>query len=408
MADGIVFGCPVRGFEIDRKEWVMAERVLSQIKDPYVRDQLRLRSAILGRPLIGPYSVNIHVINSCNYRCKFCWYFSPLVKGHPKGKMLDYKVLEGVLKDCAEMGVDEINLEGGETTVYPFWAEAFREVHELEMRLIAYTHLDYEADVQKLRALSLAQLLTVNFSAITEDSFRRVHGQHTSMTRVLKNMDRLLALRDRYGKPQIRLSFVVYNHNYKELAGFLDMAHERKVDQVVVRFFEATEEMRELIFTKEELTELRQIVETALQKNYCFTHDLKKLHNLIVNGQMFDNVVALDRSEMRNDRLLFYDSTGGEINCYVGWFYSHIDEKGRVIAPCDNVGVCVAGNVNERRFKDIWFDNAHLQDTLNEASKGIHTCSSKWQECRYCSYVPTNKYLHHRVMQAKGSSTHEP
>lgn len=385
----------------------MINTQLLKTLDLETRGALRIQSAILGRPLIGPQSVNIHVINSCNYRCKFCWYFSPLVKDHPKGKMLDYKVLEGVLEDCQEIGVDEINLEGGETTVYPYWADAFRKVHDLGMRLIAYTHLDYEADIKKLKALSYAELLTVNFSAITEESFKRVHGQHTSMKRVLKNMDRLLALRDRFGKPKIRLSFVVYNYNYNELAGFLDMAHERKVDQVVVRFFEATEEMRELVFTKEQLAALREIVETVLKKEFCFTHDLRKLHNLIADGRMFENVVSLERTEMRNDRLLFYDSTGGETNCYVGWFYSHIDEKGRVIAPCDNVGVCVAGNINERRFKDIWFDNEHLRSTLNEASKGIHTCSSKWQECRYCSYVPTNKYLHERVLRARGPKAND-
>jgi MoaA/NifB/PqqE/SkfB family radical SAM enzyme len=374
-----------------------------QTMDPAIRDSLRLRGAMLGRPLIGPKSVNIHVINSCSYRCQFCWYFSPFVKDHPKGKMLDYKILEQTLEDCKEIGVDEINLEGGETTVYPHWVEAFHKVHDLGMRLIAYTHLDYPADVKKLQALSYAQLLMVNFSAMTDESFKRVHGAHTSMKRVLKNMDRLLALRDKYGKPNIRLSFVVYNHNYKELAAFLDMAHRRKIDQVVVRFFEATEEMKNLVFTKDELAELRAIVETALEKKFCFTHDLQKLHNLIANGKMFENPVTLERTEMRNDRLLFYDSTGGEINCYVGWFYSHIDEKGRVIAPCDNVGVCVAGNINERRFKDIWFDNEHLRSTLNEASKGIHTCSSKWQECRYCSYVPTNRYLHGQFLKLKGA-----
>ncbi|MCC6758828.1 MAG: radical SAM protein [Candidatus Omnitrophica bacterium] len=381
----------------------MTNPVIAKITDPAVRDALRLRGAMLGRPLIGPKSVNIHVINSCSYRCQFCWYFSPFVKDHPKGKMLDYKVLEQTLEDCREIGVDEINLEGGETTVYPYWADAFRKVHDLGMRLIAYTHLDYPADVKKIQALSYAELLMVNFSAITEESFKRVHGAHTSMKRVLKNMDRLLAIRDKYGKPKIRLSFVVYNYNYKELAGFLDMAHERNIDQVVVRFFEATEEMKQLVFTKEELAELRTVVEAALEKRFCFTHDLKKLYNLIVNGQMFENPVTLERTEMRNDRLLFYDSTGGEINCYVGWFYSHIDEKGRVIAPCDNVGVCVAGNINERRFQDIWFDNEHLRSTLNEASKGIHTCSSKWQECRYCSYVPTNRYLHQEFLKLKGT-----
>ena len=377
----------------------MATSAMSRIADPGVRDALRVRSAVVGRPLIGPKSVNIHVINSCNYRCEFCWYFSPLVKDQPKRKLLDYKVLEGVLEDCQEIGVDEINLEGGEVTLYPFWVDAFRKVKELGMRLVAYSHLDYNAN--HLPGLCYADRLTVNFSAMTEDSFKRVHGKKASMTRVLKNMDRLLAMRDKCGKPKIMLSFVVYNHNYQELAAFLEMARQREVDQVVVRFFEATEEMRDLFFSKEALASLRQTVETALQTPYEFKHDLKKLHNLISNGKMFDDVVSLPRGPMRNDRLLFYDSTGGTTNCHVGWFYAHIDEKGRVVAPCDNVGVCVAGNVNERRFKDIWFDNDFLHDTLREASNGIHTCSSKWQECRYCSYVPVNKMLDEKVRRAR-------
>lgn len=378
----------------------MTSAAMSRITDPCIKDALRIRSALIGRPLIGPKSVNIHVINSCSYRCEFCWYFSPLVKDQPKRKILDYKVLEGVLEDCREIGVDEINLEGGEVTLYPYWVDAFCKVKELGMRLIAYSHLDYNAN--HLPGLCYTDRLTVNFSAITEESFKRVHGKKASQTRVLKNMDSLLAMRDKCGKPKITLSFVVYNHNYQELAGFLEMARQRKVDQIVVRFFEATEEMRDLFFSKDALASLRQIVETALQTPYEFKHDLKKLYNLISNGKMFDDVVSLPRGAMRNDRLLFYDSTGGSINCHVGWFYGHIDEKGRVVAPCDNVGVCVAGNVNERRFKDIWFNNVFLHDTLREASHGIHTCSSKWQECRYCSYVPVNTFLDEKVRRAAG------
>ncbi len=369
--------------------------------DPKIREKLRIQSAIQGKPLIGPKSVNIHVTSACSYKCEFCWYFSPLVKDQAKGKRLDYPVLESVLEDCRDIGVDEINLEGGETTVYPFWKEAFEKVHDLGMRLIAYTHLDYDTDPKSLRALCFAERLTVNFSAMREASFQQVHGKQASMTRVLKNIDRLLHLREKYGKPKIVLSFVVYNYNYQELPEFLDMANKRGVDHVIIRFFKATEETRSLFFSQEQLKELHQIVKDALQRSFSFTSDIKKLDDLLSRGQMFNNVVSLEHSSTHNDRLLFYDSTGGEIHCNMGWFYSHIDEKGRVVAPCDNVGVCVAGNVNERRYKDIWFDNDFLHATLKEASQGIHTCSSKWQECRYCSFVSVNQMLYEKITKAK-------
>ena len=373
----------------------MAGNVISRVTDPGIRDALRLRSAIVGKPFIGPKSVNIHIINSCNYKCEFCWYFSPFVKDQPKRKMLDYKVLEEVLEDCQEIGVDEINFEGGEVTLYPYWAKAFRKVKDLGMRLIAYTHLGYGAN--HLQGLCYADQLTVNFSAITEESFKRVHGASASMAKVLNNMDRLLSMRDKRGKPKIVLSFVVYDHNYQELAGFLDMAQQRGIDKVVVRFFKATQEMSTLVFSKEALVSLRRTVESALQKSYDFKNDLKGLHDVISKGQVLDNVDSLPHSPMHNDRLLFYDATGGAIKCNVGWFFANIDEKGRVVAPCDNVGVCVAGNVNERRFKDIWFDNDFLHATLKEASGGIHTCHSKWKECRFCSYVAVNKILEEKI-----------
>ena len=381
----------------------MAKGALSRITDPGIRDALRIRSSVVGRPLIGPKSVNIHITTSCNYRCEFCFYFSPLIKDRPKRKILDYKVLKGVLEDCQEMGVEEINFEGGEVVLYPYWEKAFRKVKELGMRLIAYSHLGCSAD--HLPGLCYADQLTVNFSAITEESFKRVHGKKASLTRVLENMDRLLSIRDKCGKPRIVLSFVVYNHNYQELAGFLDMAQQRGVDKVVVRFFKATQEIRDLVFSKDALVSLRHTVETALQTPYDFQHNLKELHHLISDGKLFDNVVSMPHSPMHNDRVLFYDATGGSINCHAGWFYANIDEKGRVVAPCDNVGVCVAGNVNERRFKDIWFNNDFLHDTLREAAQGIHTCSSKWKECRNCRYVSINKMLDEKVRRAETGGT---
>lgn len=365
---------------------------------PEARDILRAKSSLLGRPLIGPQSVNIHVIQACDRKCAFCWYFSPLISSPPKRVVLDYKVLEGVIEDCHEIGVDEINLEGGEVVLYPFAEQTFRKVKDLGMRLKVYSHLDF--DSKHLRYLCLADLLVVNLSAMTEASYRRVHGKVSgSLANLVKHLDRLLVSRRRYGKPEIVLTFIVYDHNYKEMPAFLALAQQRGVDEVYIRFFKPTQEMKTLMFSRDSLAELLDIVETAQAAGYTFRHNFESLRNIIVHGRQFENMVTLTPTATNNDRLLAYDATGGEkINCHVGWFRSYIDENGQVVAPCDGVGVCVAGNVNQRRFKDIWFDNDFLHETLNEASRGIHSCSSKWRECRHCSYVPFNKMLHKKVL----------
>ncbi len=365
--------------------------------DLNVRDTLRAKSALLGRPLIGPQSVNIHAIQACDRKCAFCWYFSPLVKNPPKRIMLDYQVLEGVIEDCHEIGVNEINLEGGEIVLYPHAEKAFRKVKELGMLLRAYSHLDF--DSKHLRYLCLADRLIVNLSAMNEASYRHVHGKTSgSLANLLKHLDRLLLARRKFGKPEIVLTFIVFQDNYKQLPAFLALAQERCVDAVYVRFFKATQEMAELVFTPQALKELQDMVDQALSAEYTFEHNLENLKNIIVHGHRVNEVVALTHTLAHNDRLLVYDVTKGEkVHCQVGWFYSYIDENGQVLAPCDGVGVCLAGNVNQRRFKDIWFDNDFLHATLREASQGIHACSSKWTECRHCSYVPVNKRLNEKI-----------
>lgn len=368
-----------------------------KLLEPKVRDALRARSSLLGRPLIGPQSINIHIIQACDRKCAFCWYFSPLVKNPPQRKMLDYKVLERTLEDCQNIGVDEINLEGGEVTLYPNAEQAFRKVKDLGMRLVAYSHLDFES--KRLKYLALADRLTVNLSAMTEDLYRRVHGKSSgTLSNLLRHLDLLLGLQRKYGKPKMVLTFVVYKDNYKQLRAFLDLAQERGVEKVIVRFFKATQEMRELMFTKDSLAELREIVRTALETPYTFENNLPTLWDIVANSAMFEKIVSIDHSSMHNDRLFFYDSTGGKKSpCHFGWFYSHIDEHGQVIAPCDSIGACISGNIYQRSFKDIWFDNDCMHETLREASAGIQTCHAKWKECRHCSNVRTNKFLDEKV-----------
>ena len=370
--------------------------------NPKSRDKLRVKSFLFGRPLIGPQSINIHIIQACDRKCAFCWYFSPLVKNPPQHEVLDYKVLERTLEDCQEIGVDEINLEGGEVVLHPQAEEIFRKVKDLGMRLRAYSHLDFES--KHLRYLALADFLTVNLSTVTEDLYRRVHGKSTgTLHNLLRHLDLLMNLRRKYGKPKITLSFVLYKDNYKQLKAFLDLAQERGIDQVVIRFFKATQEMQELMLSKDSLVELREIVQVALQIPYTFKHNLQSLWDIVANSGMFEKITAIDHASMHNDRLFFYDSTGGKKTpCHIGWFYSHIDEYGQVLAPCDSIGVCIAGNIYERSFKDIWFDNDYMHETLREASAGIQTCYAKWKECRHCSYVRTNQFLDDKVSRVRG------
>ena len=367
------------------------------------RDKLRAQSILLGKPLIGPQSINIVIVQACDRKCAFCWYFSPMVKNPPKRKILEYEVLERTLIDCQEMGVDEINLEGGEVVLYPHAEKTFHKVKELGMRLRAYSHLDFES--KHLKYLALADMLTVNLSAMTEDLYQQVHGKTTgTLHNLLRHLDLLMGLNRKYGKPKITLSFVLYKDNYKQLKAFLDLAQERGVEAIVIRFFKATQDMGALMLDEDMVLELREVVKVVKDYPYTFRHNLQGLWDTISDGMLLDKLVAIDHAPTHNDRLFFWDSTKGKkTRCHVGRYYAHIDEHGVVAGPCDNVGICIAGNIYERSFKDIWFNSQNLNETLVEASEGIKTCNPKWKECRYCSWLSVNKFLDDKVNYARSS-----
>lgn len=158
------------------------------------------------------------------------------------------------------------------------------------------------------------------------------------------------------------------------------------------------------MLSKGELEELKMVVRSSLTVPYTFKHNLQSFSDIVEKSGMFEDVVALEHGSTHNDRLFFYDTTGGSrTSCYMGWFYSYIDEQGQVLAPCDSVGSCVAGNIYERSFKDIWFNNQYLHDTLKEASAGIQTDMPRWKECRHCSYRAVNKFFYEKIKPMSSS-----
>lgn len=62
-----------------------------------------------------PESVNIHITQRCNYRCKFCF-----AKYHNLTKELDCNQFIKIIDDLANSGCKKINFAGGEPTLVPF------------------------------------------------------------------------------------------------------------------------------------------------------------------------------------------------------------------------------------------------------------------------------------------------
>jgi MoaA/NifB/PqqE/SkfB family radical SAM enzyme len=354
-------------------------------------ERLRLKGILSGKPLIGPRAVNIHLTNACDRKCCFCWYFSPMVSWYEKRIDMDLKVLRKVVRDCARMGVEEVNLEGGEVVLYPHVAEVFRMVHAQGMKLAAYTHLAYGPE--HLEYLRLADRLSVNLSATTEKSYLRIHGADRFKD-VIRNLRMLTAMRKKSGAPAIVLTFIINERNYKEIGAFLELAETLKVARVSFRLFEATSEMAPLVLSPRSAISLRRILAKAIAAKYRVVNNLLRIQEVVCREGFLKHRAVMERTERNNDRLFYYHASAQEkFRCYTGWFNALINEKGQVVAPCDNIGICIAGNVNRRSFKDIWFNSKKFQKVRRDALRGVDITRPRWRECRYCGHVALNKSI---------------
>ncbi len=363
------------------------------------KDLLRLKGVVQGKPLVGPRTVNVHVTNACDRTCSFCWYFSPLVSWHSRRIDIPYDVLVTFIHDCASMGVEEINLEGGEITCYPGIADVFKLVPRLGMRLSAYTHLGYGRE--HLKYLCHAHRLNVNLSAVTAGQYVSIHGGD-KFGEVLDNLRALGVIRKNRGKPNVTLTYVIHKLNYKNVGDFLDLAEDLGVNRVNFKLFEATVEMKELLFAPAAMASWRKILAKLAAVPRHVDNNLVQINAAVAREGFLRDLRSMRPTEWNNDRL-FYTSAvpAAKMPCYAGWFYAFVDEKCRVIAPCDNVGVCVAGNIAKHSFKDIWLHSKRLQKIRQDALDGIDITQDRWRECRYCGSTVFNQSVG-RVLRRAG------
>lgn len=356
-------------------------------------DLIRIKGIIKKQNLLGPRSINIHITNACGRRCLFCWYYSPFVTKKNKIEYLGFTKLKQLLYDCKEIHTQTIYLEGGEITLYPRIKEIFYLINSLGLKLNVYSHLAF--DKKHLEYLKLADLINVNLSAVNEDSYRIIHGKgHFGFNQVVKNLFLISKLKKTFQKTKIILTFIITELNYQEIEKFIRLAEELNVEELRLELHIATKEMKQLVLTPQSLDNLKKIIYSLLNRKFRIKNNLINLYKIINSKSFLKNCFSFSWSLKHNDRYFYYNVIGkNKTNCFLGWFYSFIDEKGQVIAPCDNIGVCIAGNIYEEPFKNIWFNSDKFKKIRDESLGGIDVSKKKWFECKYCGYTNFNKRI---------------
>lgn len=181
---------------------------------------------------LGPEVFSLEVTDACNLSCRYCWIHAP---GNPhcggRARFFPWEKFLRVVGDCVDLKVDHMLLSGsGEPTLHPLFRKMMRHLEPQPIFVKLLTNgtfpAEYCTDVIK------ADHVMINLSACDRQQYRYLQGKDL-FNRVVKNIERLVALRDA-SKPKflIEIAHIVNAVNVHQQQKMRDLSSRLGVSSV--------------------------------------------------------------------------------------------------------------------------------------------------------------------------------
>jgi radical SAM protein with 4Fe4S-binding SPASM domain len=321
-----------------------------------------------------PTKLDLRLVYACNLRCKMCgqWgdtgtyfdYGSPKLKRH-----LDRTVIERVVDELVPHGLRMIDMEGGETLLYPEIIDLFRMLKSRKLLIKPVTNgtllRKYARDIIESRIDALH--VSIDGDREAHNLVRQADWAYDA------TLDGLAALteerrRARRHTPLLIVNFTMSRHNgargLRKLCTTL--AGKGLADVLSVksnpiwmrrRDGEAYEALVQRYFGVGGLASWRGFIEDYSDfgdeaREIGATLDELKRQSFDFFFEMLPSIAHADIPRMYTD----YDWNLGRTHCPVPYVEPTIDADGNVY-PCNlfTDEPLSMGNVNERPFLEIWF-----------------------------------------------------
>jgi radical SAM protein with 4Fe4S-binding SPASM domain len=346
-----------------------------------------LAGIVSKRAFTGPYIVVIGGTYSCNYRCIFCEWFSPMSKKSKKetpgpDSSITMDVYRGLVRELSLLGTKMIIIGEFEPFMDPQLIEKieYAKQYNLGCFLITNGSLLNKENAEQLVNLKL-DYLNVSINAGTPETYPRIHVTETEETfdRIVSMVSLIekLKKKKKTAFPHTRLSMVVCNRNYHDLTKFVELCQKTGVKTAhIKKLISTSKEMaNELELTPKQENEMKNLLVEALKtaKKYGINVDIEE-------ADWTDSQKTQANQE--------------DIPCYYGWLFSMIEENGNVHPCCfqDRSPSCTIGNIKKDSFTTLWFSEKY-QD-FRRKYKNIHERKKMGYHCNQPSCLFTNQQIH--------------
>jgi radical SAM protein with 4Fe4S-binding SPASM domain len=344
-------------------------------RDAYAKTAKRLARGAMPEPgTFYPVKLDLRLIYSCNLRCKMCaqWgdtgtyfaYDTPKLR-----RQLELKVIERVVQELVPKGLRYVDMEGGETFLYPEIIELFRMLKSYGLFVKPVTNGTLLK--QYARDVVASGIDSVNISVDGDrDAHNLVRQADWAYDRTMEGLMALVEARARAGKqaPLIKISFTMTRHNKASSLRKLceELAGKGLIDVLVVKSNpiwvpeEKGQAYNDLVaqhFGVRGLTSWQGFVEDYGDFGAAAQEVADTLRELKARSYDFfvDRVPTIPLSDI--PRLYTdYDWNLGRTHCPIAYVEPTIDSDGNVY-PCNlfTDEPLAMGNVYDRPFLDIWF-----------------------------------------------------
>ncbi|MHB9111516.1 MAG: radical SAM protein [Thermoleophilia bacterium] len=345
--------------------------------------------------LTGPHSVQVSLVDGCNYRCVMCWEHSSEFEWlgadntsreyHAnrkiKSTVMDFGVYKSFVRSLRSTGTREISFAGiGEPLLHKKIIDAVSLAKSLGMSVWITTNgslLTHEM-MENLVSAGLDNL-NVSINAGVADEYGLVHANQDN-SRFPEIVDSLVWL-DQYKRqrsisnPHVTMSNVLSSINSHRALEMMQTAVLVGAIDVSYRPIDVSPYTEKYALSPTDMENLSKAFPEAdaLGKENGISNNISFFYKLL---------------EMRARR-------GIPSPCFAGWLFPFVLANGDVTFCCTSREVL--GNLSERDFASIWYDPARRK--LNRMAIRMHKTQEPLPKsrCRGCELMLSNLRIYNRL-----------
>lgn len=353
----------------------------------------KIISGIISRKIIaGPLSVQMSIVDACNYRCIMCWEHSSELEGwgadelarnyhankENKSTVMDFDIYKKLIISLHKIGSRRICFAGiGEPLLHKriVDAVAFAKSLKMNVRLTTNGSLMTEELLEELIDANL-DVLSVSINAGASDEYGLVHANQENEV-FDKIVEKLVWLKEfklsrSLRKPELSLSNVISKLNYQRVLDMMQVGIDTGANFVSYRplhIFSNIARFEMVESDQRNLDEFFSLVKPMAVKN--------KIGNDI---DTFSKLLAI-----RENKII-------PAPCFAGWLFPFILANGDVTYCC--VSREVLGNLGNESFESIWFSKRHQE--LNDMALKMHRTQESLPKsrCLGCERTIQNVRIH--------------